>query len=335
MFGGQNLIPYGNQTQYNDMWILSIPSFTWIAVNMDSQSVPYGRAGHTCNVWDGQMVVVGGYIGKDISCEAPGVYVFNMSSLQWQNQYTSLSAGAKSSNPFSQQSAQKGVNPNSGLEGSYGYQVPVQVQSVIGGNGNGGATITKPIQTATSGPLASGTPITYTVTGANGAVITETSTSGNNNNNNGNSKSGPNIGAIVAGVLAGLLAILAGYLAFCAFIYKKQLQLYKDRSAMAAAQRDREMQENTTNALFGHRASNSTSSGPVGNKHNSAGHSSLIGPYHARRPNESIDTSGLPDESVSASGSSEHLMDGFEPSFWGWNGVLLHPRRSLRIVNRD
>jgi hypothetical protein len=332
MFGGQNLLPYGNQMQYNDMWILSIPSFTWISVNMDSQSVPYGRAGHTCNVWDGQMVVVGGYIGTDISCEAPGVYVFNMSSLQWQNQYTSLSAGAKPSNPFSQQSSQKGINPNAGLEGSYGYQVPVQIQSAIGGNGNGGATITKPIQTATSGPLASGTPITYTVTGANGAVVTETSSPGSTNEN---SKSGPNIGAIVAGVVAGLLAILATYLAFCAFIYRKQLHLYKDRSAMAAAQRDREMQENTTNALFGHRASNSTSSATGGNKHNSAGHSSLIGPYHAHRPSGSVDASGLADGDLSTSGSSEHLMDGFEPSFWGWNGVLLHPRRSLRIVNRD
>ena len=34
MFGGQSLLPYGNQTQYNDMWILTLPSFTWIQVNM-------------------------------------------------------------------------------------------------------------------------------------------------------------------------------------------------------------------------------------------------------------------------------------------------------------
>src|SRR5215469_3562187 len=82
MFGGQNLIPYHNQTQYNDMWILSVPSFSWIQVNQDGQSVPYQRAGHTCNVWDGQMIVVGGYIGTDISCESPGIYVFNLTSLQ-------------------------------------------------------------------------------------------------------------------------------------------------------------------------------------------------------------------------------------------------------------
>jgi hypothetical protein len=307
---------------------------------MSSQSVPYGRAGHTCNVWDSQMIVVGGYIGPDISCEYPGIYVFNMSSLQWENQYTSLSTSA-SSNPFSQQTSQKGISDTAGLEGSYDYQVPAPVQSVIGGNGNGGATITKPVQTATSGPLASGTALTYTVTGANGAVVTDTNTPGSGSTNNEKSKSGPNVGAIVAGVIAGVLAIVATYLAFCAFIYRKQVQLYKHHMAMAASQRDSEMREQTTNALFGATTHNSNYSNVVaagaGNKHNSGGHTSLIGPYHSHRPSGSMDTSNANtgDESVSISGSSEHLMDGFEPSFWGWNGVLLHPRRSLRIVNRD
>src|SRR5690242_6044370 len=93
MFGGQNLIPYGQQIQYDDMWILSIPSFTWIEVKMDGQSVPYARAGHTCNAWDGQMVMVGGYTGTNnaLTCETPGIYVFNMSSLQWTNSFTALS----------------------------------------------------------------------------------------------------------------------------------------------------------------------------------------------------------------------------------------------------
>lgn len=47
MFGGQNLQPYGNQTEYNDMWILTLPSFTWIQVDQSGQSVPYGRSGKT------------------------------------------------------------------------------------------------------------------------------------------------------------------------------------------------------------------------------------------------------------------------------------------------
>ena len=65
MFGGQNLIPAGNQTQYDDMWILSIPSFNWIKVDQDESksSKPPARAGHSCHIWDAQMIVVGGYVG--------------------------------------------------------------------------------------------------------------------------------------------------------------------------------------------------------------------------------------------------------------------------------
>jgi len=311
------------------MWILSIPSFTWISVNLDKQSVPYARAGHTCNVWDGQMIVVGGYIGKDISCETPGVYVFNMSSLQWTNQYTSLTASG-TNNPFSQQASQKGIDSKAGLEGSYGYKVPVAVQSVIGGGANGGATITAPVQSATSGPMASGKPITYTVTGPNGAVITETSTNGGGSS--GNSHQGPNIGAIVAGVVAGVLGVIALYLAFCAFIYRRQVQLYKRHVNMAQVQQAEKDRIGAEGGLFGP---------PGGSSNHSSwqkqNHGSLIGPYH--RPSDSIETSNATStrlgESSSPTSSSEGLMDGLEPSFWGWNGVLLHPRRSLRVVNKE
>lgn len=51
MFGGQNLTPYGNQSQFDDMWILTLPSFTWIEVDQSGQSVPAGRSGQTCNIW--------------------------------------------------------------------------------------------------------------------------------------------------------------------------------------------------------------------------------------------------------------------------------------------
>lgn len=102
MFGGQNLIPAGNQTQYDDMWILSLPSFTWIEVDTSGQSVPYGRSGHTCSIRDGQMVVVGGYVGdQSLTCESPGIYVFDLSALEWVNQFTARSAGADESSDSS------------------------------------------------------------------------------------------------------------------------------------------------------------------------------------------------------------------------------------------
>ncbi|KAL9062577.1 MAG: hypothetical protein Q9157_008799, partial [Trypethelium eluteriae] len=253
MYGGQNLQPAGAQIQYNDTWILTIPSFTWVEVNIDGQSVPPARAGHTCNVWDAQMVVVGGYVGQDLTCDSPGIYVFDMSNLKWVNQFTALSPGSAANpnpqvnpsgstgqnNPLNQQPAQIGTTNTSGLAGSYGYQVPDAVISVVGGSRNGGATITAPAQSATSGPLATGKPITYTTTNSAGAVVTETSLPGRpNSGSSGNSddgSSGPNVGAIVAGVVAGVLFIVVCYLAFVAWLYRRQLQLYKNH--VAAAQR--------------------------------------------------------------------------------------------------
>ena len=59
MYGGQNLQPFDQQTQYGDMWILTVPSFTWIQVD-DSTGAPANRAGHACEIWDAQMIIFGG-----------------------------------------------------------------------------------------------------------------------------------------------------------------------------------------------------------------------------------------------------------------------------------
>ncbi|KAI9051121.1 hypothetical protein LZ554_005224 [Drepanopeziza brunnea f. sp. 'monogermtubi'] len=223
LYGGQNLIPFGSQIQYSDMWILTIPSFTWIQVDMDGQSVPHARAGHQCIMWDGQMVVIGGYVGKDISCDSPGIYIFNASSLQWQNSFVSLSSSSSGS------SAETDDQGSSILQGSRGYQVPAVVQSIIGGSSQGGATATSPaVGAATAGPIATGKPPTFTVT-QSGSIVTQTAQP----TSTGSSKSGTNVGAVAAGVVAGLLALLAGYLAFCSWLYRKQLGLYKNHVAMA------------------------------------------------------------------------------------------------------
>lgn len=354
MFGGQNLVPAGDQIQYDDMWILSIPSFTWIQVDQSKQAVPYARAGHTCHIWDGQMVVVGGYVGQDLSCDSPGIYVFNASSLTWGTQFTSLSGppttnnqgaangGLGDSNPFSQQLAQKGTNSSAGLEGSYGYQVPAAVISVIGGAPTGGATVTAPVQSATSGPLATGKPQTYTVAGPSGSIVTETATpNGGGGANNGYNSHGTNVGAIVGGVLAGVFFLLACYLGFCAWLYRKQLTLYKNHVNMAqraAADPQRAEKEgfivpprskHGSDKFGGQNGSGNSGSG-VGSGaaaglfssqgttpyESSGGRGS--GPGGARRSSESSET--------------EDLLGGSEPSYFG---VLLNPRRSLRVINRD
>ena len=328
LYGGQNLIPAGSQEQYDDMWILTVPSFTWIKVDTNNQSVPPARAGHTCHIWDGQMIVVGGYVGQNISCDSPGIYVFDASGLKWQNQFKALSGG----NTQNQQASQS--KNNTGLSGSYGYQVPGLVQSVIGGHASGGATVTAPAQAASQGPLATGKPIIYTVTASNGAVVTETASSsinGGGSSSGSGGSGGPNIAAIVAGVVAGCFAILAGYLGFCAWVYRRQLALYKQHVAMsqrAAAGGPIEK----TGFMFP-RASGGSSDRPTKfSTDQSSGPTASAAGASSGSGYTSIPVQPPMGGNSTANSSTDDLMAGQEPSFLG---VMLNPRRSLRVINRD
>lgn len=419
MYGGQNLQPYKGQTQYTDLWILSIPSFTWIKADLTGQSEPPARAGHTCHAWDGQMVVIGGYVGTQISCDSPGIYVFNASSLKWQNSFVALSGG----NAMNQQPAQattlpngqnnQGVNPaRVGLSGSYGYLVPPAVQSVIGGNAYGSATLTTPAAgTPTAGPMATGqAPIVsvvqsvFTTTQSGSVVVqttqaTQTAVGGSSGSSvsSSNSSSGPNIGAIVAGVIAGLLAVLAGYLAFCTWLYRRQLTLYKNHVAMSqrAALGSNPSPDNrfrpsaekagaggpllgafgteiapvTSAAGSRGRDSHSTGGGRGSESLSGSGGSNPTpglssGPSAGGTRYQSQQTSGEPTPmemgfdpvpvgagaggGKAAAGanpqgwsrlsdrgsmsSTDDLLGGQEPSFFS---VVLSPRRTLRVINRD
>ena len=323
MYGGQNLIPYGQQIQYSDMWILTIPSFTWVQVDTGSQATPPARAGHTCDVWNSQIIVTGGYVGANLSCDSPGIYVFNASSLTWQNNYVALAGG----NDLNQQESQK-HNP-AALGGSYGYQVPAAVQSVIGGNAQGSATITAPAMSATQGPFATGKPITYTVTQSNGAVVTETGSPRVDSGNGGSGgSSGPNIAAIVAGVIAGLLAVLAAYLAFCIWVYRRQLALYKHHVAMSQRHHlgmsAQFMGIAKTSSDFQSSDSATGSGSGSGATSNRPGYN---GGYSQIQP-----TASIPGGSGTANSSTDDLIAGQAPTFVG---VMLNPRRSLRVINRD
>ena len=316
MYGGQNLIPYKNQTQFGDMWILTLPAFIWISVDTTGQSTPMPRVGHTCNIQDGQIVVVGGY-NTDLAggCDS-GFYVFDASALTWKNKFNASTG----SNALNQQASQ--ANDSAALSGSYNYQVPGAVQSVIGGASLGGATITAPALSATAGPLATGKPITYTLTGPNGATITETGIA------NQNTSHGPNIGAIVGGVLAGVFAVLAAYFAFCAWVYRRQLALYKNHVAMHQR------------AAAGMPGEKMAFLGPTGPGGMSQPSSTLRGEESSGQGASSGQGSGgtqgggvapLPPGLGSTANSSVEELAG-EPSFVG---VLLNPRRSLRVINRD
>ena len=332
LYGGQNLIPYGEQQQYDDIWVLSLPSFTWIEVDTNGQSVPPARAGHTCNAWNAQMIVVGGYVGQNLTCDSPGIYVFNMSSLEWQNQYNALPGG----NELNQQPNQADAAKNDGyvgLSGSYGYTVPKAIQSVIGGNSLGGATATKPAQTATAGPIATGVLPTFTVPGTTQTTVVGGGSGGGGNGgiSHDNGKSGPNIPAIIAGVLAGVLGIAAAYLGFCTWLYRKRLSLYKRHIAMSQGLGSSESPEKLLALPGGNNPNSSHSSGigQIATGYNSGGYNSLNGQNSGGYNSLNGQNSGA----VSAEDEDgEDLLQGHEPTFVG---VLMSPRRTLRVVNRD
>lgn len=346
MYGGQNLVPYGEQIQYDDMWILTIPSFTWIKVDTSDQATPGPRAGHTCNVWNAQMVVVGGYVGQDLSCDSPGVYVFNTSSLAWQNGYVALD---DAKDDLNRQESQR--DDAAALQGSHGYAVPAAVQSVVGGNAVGAATVTQPAQAATQGPLATGQPLTYSVTGMPGASGTSSPTNGGGSDGSGNGSTsssdrdgggGTNVGAIVAGVIAGLFAVLAAYLAFCVWLYRKQLRIYKNHADMAQREHlsgDPRYIGAGTGAVAGaasQKYSDKSQTDSRNSADNRSGDASTTGARSARanqlNSNNPYRNVAGGAGSATAASSTEDLMAGQEPSFLG---VVLNPRRSLRVVNRD
>ncbi|KAK1755873.1 hypothetical protein QBC47DRAFT_446315 [Echria macrotheca] len=232
LYGGQNLQPYRQQIQYSDMYILSIPAFIWIKVDLSDGPPP--RAGHTCNLRDGQIVVVGGYVNATtIPCESPGIYVFDASSLQWTNRFSALDHPPD-------------LHPeNSVLANSYGYKVPPEVASIIGGDADGHATATTPYAgPATAGPFATGKPPVFTVTAAGstatvtqwGPGATSTLKPGSSSPNDPSSVEGGNdprrAGLIAAGVIAGLAGLLAGYLGYCAWLYRRQVRAYRSHLAL-------------------------------------------------------------------------------------------------------
>ncbi|KAI1284142.1 hypothetical protein F5Y07DRAFT_348810 [Xylaria sp. FL0933] len=117
---------------FNDVWVLSLPSFRWIKVedtgNPDLAGVDQpGRNRHTCDMFnETSMIVTGGEItlgewntswpAQTCNPSYPPIKVLDTSTYTWQTEF------------------------NPGLT----YSVPEVVTRVIGGDSSGGAIITEP-----------------------------------------------------------------------------------------------------------------------------------------------------------------------------------------------
>lgn len=120
-YGGYDGLNAKDVSYWSDeMWVLSLPSFTWNKVAEGRSDM--ARAGHKCVMpYPDQMMVIGGTTAQDSSgypCVTDIVQLFNVSSATWLERYDPT------------------VWSN--------YSVPSVIYEAIGGDGSGHATATKP-----------------------------------------------------------------------------------------------------------------------------------------------------------------------------------------------
>lgn len=115
IYGGYDGLNSGDLPS-DDVWILSIPAFTWIKAYNGKQS--HGRSGHRCvTAYPDQMFVIGGVHQNQAMCVEGGIIqVFNLNKLEFQNVY----------------------DPNTWSD----YEVPAIVRKAIGGNAQGSSAKT-------------------------------------------------------------------------------------------------------------------------------------------------------------------------------------------------
>lgn len=119
-YGGYDGLTQASEPFSDDVWVLSLPSFTWTQL---TQSTAEGRAGHKCvTPYPDQMFAIGGYPspkGRRVpECLEETIRVLNLSTGEWLDRYDPA------------------VHAD--------YVVPSAVVDKIGGSGTGGATAMTP-----------------------------------------------------------------------------------------------------------------------------------------------------------------------------------------------
>lgn len=201
-----NIYLYGgfgieNFTGFDDSYILTLPSFTWIkAFPTDNSSSKYGHGACSGNVINkDQMLIIGGWFSNTTDCD--------------------VSSG------YGQHNMNLGYNgPANGLWDEYDpnvstYFVPTPVLSVVGGGPTGGATASKPASWDNNDLAVyfARIPSFTSVRAATRTIPTATLTPSATG-----SPSKINVKAIAGGVVGGLVVLIAvlGLILFCLYRYK-------------------------------------------------------------------------------------------------------------------
>jgi len=191
MYGGRD----GSNTYFDDVYVLSLPSFTWINI-YTGQSPRYAMTCHV--VGNRQMITTGGgtqaAITKDCDWEVKGVAIYDLSTLLWGSVYTANDAP---------------------------YEVPKLVYNEIGGNETGNATLLEPSAGFSSAALRHMFLPNQTDPSKNSTNSTGTSNTTNSATSSATPK--PKSGAIAGGIVGGLVG-LAAFVGLGAFFFRRRRQ---------------------------------------------------------------------------------------------------------------
>ncbi|KAI9054094.1 hypothetical protein LZ554_001265 [Drepanopeziza brunnea f. sp. 'monogermtubi'] len=190
LYGGMG---FGKNTSgFDDLYILSMPTFTWIKWWTGSDGgVPHHSL--SCNIVGGQMLIIGGTFPLSDKCDSPttwgthNVDLGKVSGRQWNDYNANLSS----------------------------YVVPPEVIAVVGGSSLGGATATAPAAGYENGDLS-----VYFAQKASFAVRTPTRTIPGTTSSAPPSTTAKKLptGAIVGIAVGGVILLLALLTAGCCFV---------------------------------------------------------------------------------------------------------------------
>jgi len=213
LYGGYDGLHLSDPTAFNDdVWVLSLPSFTWTKVS--SGTSKHARAGHKCVMpYPDLMMVFGGYAALEGA--APTcidiIQLFNLSSTSWQTEYDPA------------------VWAN--------YSVPGAVFNKIGGTATGGATLTTPSSTtwaATALGQVFATPYPVSKLNSWRTYSPATTTNATNPDYTATPKhSGSGVPSFLApllGTILGLIFVTSVVVAFLLWRRRKYLKSRGDRS---------------------------------------------------------------------------------------------------------